>query len=237
MNQKVISLILGLMCFFLTIGIFIQIKSVESTKSVVAKTTAEAELRDNILKFQEKYNENLENLDLANEKLEGVIEQASQNGNDGINYSDKLKQMNNLLGYTDVEGQGLIITVQDGDTSTVKGLVSNYLVHDGDLIKIVSLLRNAGAEAISINDERIVSNTAITCAGNIVTINGKKVGSPFVINAIGLTEKLYGAVTVTDRYLKDMEIQGVKVSIIKKEKLRIKKFNGVHSFNYAKNID
>lgn len=237
MNQKVISLILGLMCFFLTIGIVVQIKTVESTKKVVAKTTAEAELRDNILKLEEKYNETLGKLDLANNELEGLIEQASQKGNSEINYSDELKKMNNLLGYCDVEGQGLIITVQDGDSSTVKGLISNYLVHDGDLIKIVSLLRNAGAEAISINDERIVSNTAITCAGNIVRINGKKVGSPFVINAIGLTEKLYGALTVSDRHLKDMDLQGVKVSITKKDKLRIKKYNGVHAFNYAKNID
>ncbi|MBP3597407.1 MAG: DUF881 domain-containing protein [Clostridia bacterium] len=237
MNRNLISLILGLMCFFLTIGIVVQIKSVESSKTVVAKTTAGAELRDNILRVEEKYNETLEKLNLANMELEGVIEQASQKGNGEINYSDELKKMNKLLGYSDVEGQGLVVTVQDGDPTTVKGPVSNYLVHDGDLINIVSLLRNAGAEAISINDERIVSNTAITCAGNIVIINGKKVGSPFVINAIGLTEKLYGAVTITDNLLKNMDLQGVKVSITKKEKLRIKKYSGVYTFNYAKNVD
>ena len=237
MNQKIISLILGIMCFFLTIRIIIQIKTVENTKTVVAKTTAEAELRDNILKTQEKYDETLEKLESANDRLEGLIENISQDGDSEIDYSEELKKMNDLLGYTDVEGQGLVITVQDGDSSTVKGIVSNYLVHDGELIKIVSLLRNAGAEAISINDERIISNTAITCAGNIVIINGKKIGSPFVINAIGLTEKLYGAVTVTDTYLKDMEVQGVKVSITKKDKLNIEKYNGVHTFNYAKNVE
>lgn len=237
MSQKVVSLILGLMCFFLTIGIIIQIKSVESTKTVVAKTTAGAELRDNILKLEEKYNQTLEKLDLANNELDGLIAQASQKGSSEINYSDELKKINNLLGYSDVEGQGLIITVQDGDPTIVKGILSNYLVHDDDLINIVSILRNAGAEAISINDERIVSNTAITCAGNIVMINGKKVGSPFVINAIGLTEKLYGAVTITNNLLKNMDMQGVKVSITKKDKMRIKKYNGVYTFKYAKNID
>lgn len=237
MNQKIICLILGLMCFFLSIGIVIQIKTVESTKTIVAKTTAEAELRDNILKLEEKYNETLEELDSANSKLEGLIEHVSKKGDGTINYSDELKKMNQLLGYTAVEGQGLVIKVQDGDPSKVKGLVSNFLVHDGDLIELVSLLRNAGADAISINDERIVSSTAITCAGNIISINGKKVGSPFVINAIGLTEKLYGAVTVTNKLLKNMELQGVDVSITKKDKLYIEKYNGVYTFNYAKNID
>lgn len=237
MNQKTISLILGIMCFLLTIGIIIQVKTVESTKTEVAKTTTEAELRDNILKMQEKYDFVFEELNKSNKKLEDLIQEISQDGNSEINYSEELKNMNSLLGYTDLEGQGISITVQDGDSSTVKSLVSNYWVHDGDLIKIVNLLRNAGAEAISINDERIVSSTAITCAGNIVRINGKKVGSPFVIKAIGLTEKLYGTVTVTDDYLKQMELEGVKVTIEKKDKVYIEKYNGIHTFNYAKNID
>lgn len=237
MNKKSVSLILGIMCFCLTVGIMIQIKTVESSKTAVAKTTAEAELRDNILKMQEKYNETYERLSRSNEKLEGMIEKISEEGNSEIDYSEELKKVNSLLGYTNIEGQGVIITVQDGDASMVKSIIANYWVHDGDLIKIVSLLKNAGAEAISINDERIVSNTAITCAGNIVKINGRKIGSPFVIKAIGLTEKLYGAVTVTDPYLKDMEIQGVKVNIEKKDKIHIEKYTGVHAFNYAKNID
>ncbi len=237
MNQKTISLILGIMCFLLTIGIIVQVKTVESSKTAVAKTTTEAELRDNILKMQEKYDVAFEELNKSNKKLEDLIQEISQDGNSEINYSEELKNMNSLLGYNNLEGQGIIITVQDGDSSTVKSLVSNYWVHDGDLIKIVNLLRNAGAEAISINDERIVSSTAITCAGNIVRINGKKVGSPFVIKAIGLTEKLYGTVTVTDDYLKQMELEGVKVTIEKKDKVYIEKYNGIHAFNYAKNVD
>lgn len=227
------NLILGFMCFCLTIGIMVQVKTVESNKMITAKTIEEAELRDNILKLQEKYEEKYKNLNSANDRLEKLIENISKEGEQKTNYPEELKKLNSLLGYTTLEGPGLVITVQDGDKTTVKGNISDYVVHDLDLIEIVGLLKNAGAEAISINDERIVSNTAITCAGNIVKINGKKIGSPFVINAIGLPERLYGTVTVTNNLLKRMELQGVKVNIEKKDKLKIEKYMGVHAFNYA----
>ncbi len=241
MKKIYVSLVLGLMCFFLTIGIVIQMNTVKSTQTVIAKTSAEADLRDNILRTKEKYNEKFDQLDKLNNKLDFLIEQASKKDSNTENYPTDLKQLNTLLGYSRLEGQGIIITVKDGDAASVKGFVSNYWVHDGDLIKIVNLLKSGGAEAISINDERIVFDTAITCAGNIVKINDKKIGSPFVIKAIGLPEKLYGTVTVTDDYLKQMEIEGVKIEIEKKDKITdkiiIEKYNGIHSFNYASNIE
>ena len=237
MDKKYINLILGIMCFFLTVGIFIQIKTVKNTQTVIAKTSTEAEIRDNILRIQQKYNEKLEDLEKKNKKLDNLIKDMSKEDSISTDYPSDLKKLNSLLGYSKIEGQGVIITVKDGDSSSVKGLISNYWVHDGDLIKIVNLLKQGGAEAISINDERIVNSTSITCAGDIVKINNRKVGSPFVIKAIGLTEKLYGTVTVTDSYLKQMEIEGVKVKIEKKEKITIEKFNGVQSFNYARSIE
>lgn len=241
MDKKVVSMILGLMCFLLTIGIFIQTKTVESSHTAVAKTSTEAEIRNNILRFQEKYDEAYSNLEKANKKLDDLIKNLSENDNTNLDYPSELKKVNALLGYTNLEGQGIIIKVEDGDLSTVKSSVANYWVHDGDLYKIVNLLKSGGAEAISINNERIVSSTSITCAGNIIMINGKRVGSPFIIKAIGLPEKLYGTVTVTDSYLKRMQAEGVKVEVVKKDKITdkitIEKYNGVHSFNYAKKAE
>ena len=238
MNRIFVSIFLGVICFFLTIAICIQIKTVESSETVVAKTTTEAGIRDNILKYQEKYDETYKKLDNSNKRLENLIEDLSKDDNTDVDYSLELKKLNALLGYTDLEGQGIVVTVADGDVTTAKGAYGNYWVHDGDLQNIVNMLKAGGAEAVAINDERIVASTSITCAGNIIMINGKKVGSPFEIKAIGLPEKLYGTVTVTYDWLKRMEQDGVKVEVEKmeKEKIFIPKYNGVHSFNYAKNI-
>ena len=87
-------------------------------------------------------------------------------------------------GLTDVTGQGVIITLQDneGVTNSSIGItedIRSYLVHDVNLREIVRKLKISGAEAISINNERIVSQTAITCAGNIIKVNDKRVRFSF----------------------------------------------------------
>ena len=68
--------------------------------------------------------------------------------------------------------------------------VSYTHLHDIDVLSVVNELINAGAEAISINDQRWVANTAISCRGNTIDINGERIGAPFVIKAIGLPEYL-----------------------------------------------
>lgn len=59
------------------------------------------------------------------------------------------------------------------------------MVHDEDLRRIINEMKNSGAEAISINDQRIVATTAIVCSGAVATVNGVKLNSPFEIKAIG----------------------------------------------------
>ena len=96
-------------------------------------------------------------------------------------------------------------------------------------------MKNAGAEAISINDQRIVTTSAIECDGNVIKINGVKIGAPFEIKAIGFPETLinidrFGGYTQILR-----ETRKLKVSIEKsdKEKITIPKYTGIMKFEYA----
>ena len=122
----------------------------------------------------------------------------------------------------------------DGEVATNRLDVSSSLVHDADLIEVINALKNAGAEAISINGERVVNTTAITCAGNIVKVNNEKIGVPFVINAIGSPEKLYGALKMLGGYISKLEDDGVGVKIEKQTSITIPKYDGVYKFEYAK---
>ena len=75
---------------------------------------------------------------------------------------------NGLIGITNLEGQGVEITLRDDPTATKETIgifddISNHIIHDGDLRAVVNELKNAGAEAISINGQRLVNTTAITC--------------------------------------------------------------------------
>ena len=115
--------------------------------------------------------------------------------------------------------------------------MNNLIVHDSDLRSLVNELANAGAEAISINDERIVNTTAITCAGNVILINGNKAGSPFTIKAIGNQESLYGAITRAGGYTYGLRARSIQVDTRKSDNVQISRYTGALSFKYAQNND
>ena len=98
---------------------------------------------------------------------------------------------------------------------------------------LVNDLCIAGAEAISINGERIVSTSAITCIGNVIKINDEKVGTPFEIQAIGSQERLYGALTMNGRYLEQLKARGLNVKVIRSDSVEVDKYNGIFKFDYA----
>ena len=72
-----------------------------------------------------------------------------------------------LLCQTDVTGEGIIITLKDGTTNSSDILSSSLMatdviVHNSDLYHVVNDLKNAGAEAIEINGQRVVNTSSIT---------------------------------------------------------------------------
>ena len=90
--------------------------------------------------------------------LESEREEVSKQNQAKQEKADELKKYNLLLGLTDVSGEGITITAKDGTINKATDNISSYLVHDADLREIVNELANAGAEAISINDQRIVNH-------------------------------------------------------------------------------
>ena len=234
MKEKHISIILGFMCFLLTVGIFMQIKTVSQNSIKLGTNRAENELRDSVLKWKEKYDLAYDQLEKKEARLEKLREKASNTGESSESIKTELETNNIELGLTEVIGQGITITLSDGDGKGGNKLaLSSYLVHYSDLIEVINALKNAGAEAISINDQRITNSTAITCVGNVIKINNEKIGVPFTINAIGSPEKLYGALTMLGGYIDKLKDEGVSVKIEKQSSITIPKYTGIYKFEYA----
>ena len=234
-NRIYVAILLSIMCCFLTAGIVIQMKTVSSSTTLVGKTQTENELRDSVLRWKEKYENAYKKLEAEEKELESLRDQASNSTDSSSGLSNKLQRYNMLLGQTDLIGQGVIVTLEDGDSI----FATDTIVHDGDLIQVVNALKNAGADAISINNQRITSRTDITCAGNIIRINGEKVGAPFVIRAIGSSLRLYTSLKIKGGYIEDLEDAHVKVKIdkIDKNAIEIPKYEGTYKFNYARNAE
>ena len=227
-NKKKIALVLGAMCFALTAGICIQIKTVKNISSTISQNYKENSLRAEVLKYKEKYDNLLKETEEIDKELQQQIENATENNSELEEAKNQINEGNKIIGLTEVTGSGVIITVADGDID---------LVHDSDILKIVNELKNAGAEAISINGQRVILTTSIICGGNIINMNGERIGSPFEIKAIGSPEALAN-LSRTGGWLSILKERGVKVSEPKKSNnITIPKYSGVLNFKYVSSAD
>ena len=237
MNKKVISIVLGIMCFALTLGIFIQLKTVKGSNSIVGQSNyQEDELRAEVLKYKEKYDNTYNELEKAEKQLEKQRQNSTENNSELEQKEEEIKQGNKMIGLTDVTGPGVIITLNDSkkDASTVLNS-SDLLIHNGDILSIINELKNAGAEAISINDQRLIPTSSIMCAGSIMEVNGEKIGAPFIIKAIGLPEMLSGLLR-PGGYLEILKSYTIEVDLKTSNSITIPKYSGVLAYKYMQNV-
>lgn len=136
------------------------------------------------------------------------------------------KEIDNLrvqVGTTPVVGPGIVITIDDSGvlkTNPSDVNANALLTHDIDLLMLVNELRGASAEAIAINDQRIIASSAIRCVGPVIQVNKSPVAAPFVIRAIGDVNTLYGAVNLPGGVLDTLRPLGIKVTVDKRAKLQ-----------------
>lgn len=237
LDKKIISIILGIMCFLLTLGIFVQVRTVTNSNSTVSQNYEENNLRAEVLKYKERYENKYKELEEAEEELEVARQESTKNNSELEDKETQIQEGKKILGMTDVTGPGVIITLSDSKKDANSVLNPNeLLVHDGDVLSVINELKNAGAEAISINDQRIVPTTGIICGGNIIDINGQKVGAPFEIKAIGLPEQL-AALERTGGYLELLKSYSIEVSLKKSNNITIPKYTGTITYQYAKSVN
>lgn len=239
MNKRNIGIILGIVCVLLTAAIIIQVKTVKNSGIETNVNSNENELRDEVLRWKEKADNASQELTKVEKELEKQREKATKNDETSKDSEKEIKVGNTVLGLTDATGEGVEITLKDNQnvtSETATNDMSYYVVHDIDILSVVNELKNAGAEAISINGERLINTTSITCAGNVAQINGEKVGAPFIIKAIGNSEILYEALNRPGGYIELLNESGIVSNIKKSNNITIEKYNGTINFNYLKDV-
>lgn len=236
MNKKEIAIALGIMCMILTLILVIQIRTTNSANQIVKQTFSSNSLRDQVLKWKERYDYTYSELELAEKKIEIVRQKASENTEGSTEKEEELKKNNILIGLTDVSGEGVIVTLKDNPNVSLDSTIldpSMVIVHFGDILGIVNELKNAGAEAISINDQRVVSTTSITCEGNVINVNGEKISSPFIIKAIGSSIYMHSALTRPGGTIENLN-QYIQASVKQSNNITIKKYTGIINPKYMK---
>lgn len=213
------TITIGIACFALITVMTMQFKVVNETDITEIENMQESELKTELASWKAKYEEIEEQYQETLQKIEEYQNDAESSDEASQLLEEELEQTNTLLGLTDVHGEGIVITLKSGeDTSAITA---------DDLLIIVNALKFAGAEAISINDERIINTTDIVdiLDGSFVKINGQRILEPYVIKVIGNQSHMESAITGNGGKAEELQTLGHTVTIEKDDDITIGKYD------------
>lgn len=153
---------------------------------------------------------------------------------------DELEKSKTLSGLTEVEGSGIVIVLDDNRKKYEAGPAKNpalkpedFLIHDKHILYIVNELRVGGAEAISVNDQRVISTTDIRCVGPMIMVNTTRLGPPYTIKAIGNPDNMTRILELPESEYNILKAAGYPVQSEKQTKVTIPPYKGIYQFTYA----
>lgn len=144
-------------------------------------------------------------------------------------------------GAAAVSGPGIRVTISDAkDAVSEDGTVDpDKRVQDTDLQNVVDALWAAGAEAMSINGQRLTTTTAIRSAGSAVLVDLVGLSSPYAVDAIGDSDALqsaFGASSAADELSVLSQSYGITSSVGSHDHLELNGA-GPSTLNYARPLD
>lgn len=229
---------IGVACIILGIMVSLLFKTYKREGNLPTLWTQREDLAK-MVKYLEKERNKLET-DLNNARQ--TINKYEENSSKGkVEYStirNNLVQSRQEAGLTSVHGPGIMIRMNDSPIKPKDGDDPNYyIVHDVDLMALVNELWASGAEALSINDQRMVMTSAIRCVGPTITVNTVRLTPPYIVKAIGPSSTLETGLRYTGGFLDSMAPnmdRGVEIRISKSDDIIIPAYRGSLVNRYAK---
>ena len=167
-------------CFVLALVMSMQFKIASETDITSIENMREAELRTELANWKSKYEEVEKKYEETSSKIDEYKQNKESNEDTEKLVDDELQQVNMQLGKVDVQGEGIEVTLRETDNEEISRITAD------DLILIVNALKVSGAEAISINDERIINmSDMVDINQSFIKINGQRIVAPYIIKAIG----------------------------------------------------
>lgn len=155
----------------------------------------------------------------------------------GENASRELQLAKMGAGLISVQGPGVVVTIDDSKRPTKPGENPNlYLIHDDDILKVINELWAAGAEAISINEQRLIASSEIRCAGPTLSVNNTRYSPPYEIAAIGDPQTLGNSLRMRGGVMETLQFWGIQVTVKKQDVVIVPAYKGTFRFEYAKPV-
>ena len=207
-------------CFALALVMSMQFKIASETDITSIENMREAELRTELANWKSKYEELEKKYEETSSKIYEYKQNKESNEDTEKLVDDELQQVNMQLGKVDVQGEGIEVTLRETDNEEISRITAD------DLILIVNALKVSGAEAISINDERIINmSDMVDINQSFIKINGQRIVAPYIIKAIGNQSYLESSLISNGGPVDEMKKIGQDVSITKSNKVIVPKYN------------
>ncbi|MBC9719657.1 DUF881 domain-containing protein [Streptomyces sp. TRM66268-LWL] len=216
------QLIVALLLFVLGLGLAIQVRSnSESSALRGARQEDLVRILDELDDRTQRLEDEKQRLDDQRTELENSSDQAEEARRQTV---EKERQLGVLAGTVAAEGPGITVTVTDS-----KGAV------EGDmLLDAIQELRAAGAEAIQINDVRVVANTYLTDGSDGVEVDGRAISAPYRFKVIGKAQDLEPALNIPGGVVQTLEKEQATVEVTRAEKIVVDALRRANRPDYAR---
>ncbi len=223
-GKIIMTITIGIACFALVLVMTMQFKIVNETDITLIENMREAELQTELANWKTKYEETEKQYQETVTKIEEYKKTKESNEETSKVMENELEQTNMSLGKTDVEGKGIEIKIEDSEDEEIEKISAS------NLFIIVNALKLAGAEAISINEQRIINMTDIVDIdaeySTFIKVNGERILGPYTIKAIGDPTYMESSLIGNGGVVDTMKKTGQKVTITKPNNVKILKYNG-----------
>lgn len=149
--------------------------------------------------------------------------------------NSSIQQANATAGLLAVSGKGFTVTLNDSKLeSSPTGNINDLVIHSQDVQAVVNGMWAAGAEAISINGQRLVSTSAVLCVGNTLLLNGTVHAPPYEVSAIGANRDIFSSDALVQQVRSDAQRFSLQFSIGKDQELDLPAYSGPTTTKYAR---
>lgn len=196
-----------------------------------------APLIDAASALQREQNELKSQLAVLRARLDEIQRNASSQSGAARELQTRLDELKASAGLTPQSGDGVIVHLDDArNVSVATRDIDKSICHATDLTDIINTAWKGGAQAIAVNDERIVNSSSVYCVGATIMVNGTLMSPAFNIAIIGPQNALLGAFDDPNQ-LQDIkqrrDVQGLGFRVTRANAINVPAYSGALNVRYA----
>jgi uncharacterized protein YlxW (UPF0749 family) len=239
MKELRAQIAVGVVCVVLWLSLALQFRSVQANLNGVAPTQKSKELVEELKTVKEEKQRLQGEISAIEKQIKEIEEAESTQETLAKQIRSEIEKYKVLSGFKPVKGTGVVMVIDDPPADpefpTDRSIIMDRYER---LLEVVNRLNDAGAEAISINEQRIISRTEISLAGNNININAIPTAPPFIIKAIGNPDDLEATLNIRYGIVWQMkEKDGLQVAVKKQDEVLISGYTGTIKYRFAKPIE